>query len=84
MHKQSASNHKNHMPMRAARYSNVTKQSPDARKADHPGLRPDADMQRALIAEAAYYRAEKRDFAPGNERQDWFEAEAEIMAMLNG
>jgi hypothetical protein len=31
-----------------------------------------------LIAVSAYYRAEKRGFAPGREMQDWFEAEAEI------
>lgn len=30
------------------------------------------------IAVAAYYRAEKRGFAPGGELQDWIEAEAEI------
>lgn len=30
------------------------------------------------IAVAAYYRAEKRGFAPGGETQDWIEAEAEI------
>jgi len=31
-----------------------------------------------LVAVAAYYRAEKRGFAPGGELQDWIEAEAEI------
>jgi hypothetical protein len=31
-----------------------------------------------LVAEAAYYRAEKRGFAPGGELQDWIEAETEI------
>jgi len=30
------------------------------------------------IAEAAYYRAEKRGFAPGHEVEDWLEAEKEI------
>lgn len=29
----------------------------------------------AWIAEAAYFRAEKRGFAPGNELDDWLEAE---------
>lgn len=33
---------------------------------------------RARIAEAAYYRAEKRGFAPGYEFLDWVEAEREI------
>ncbi len=35
-----------------------------------------------LIAQAAYYRAEKRGFAPGGELQDWVEAEAEVQRMI--
>ena len=35
-----------------------------------------------MIAEAAYYRAQKRDFAPGLEAEDWREAEAEVMERL--
>ncbi len=31
-----------------------------------------------MIAEAAYYRAARRNFAAGNELEDWLEAEAEI------
>lgn len=31
-----------------------------------------------MIAEAAYYRAERRGFAPGHELEDWLAAEAEI------
>jgi hypothetical protein len=31
-----------------------------------------------MVAEAAYYRAEKRGFAPGQELDDWLAAEAEI------
>ena len=33
---------------------------------------------RQMIAIAAYYRAEKRDFKDGDAVQDWLEAEAEI------
>lgn len=33
---------------------------------------------RTMIAEAAYFRAEKRGFAPGDECRDWLEAEREI------
>ena len=36
------------------------------------------DERWALIALAAYFRAEKRGFAPGRELQDWLEAEREI------
>ena len=35
-----------------------------------------------LIAEAAYYRAKERGFAPGYELQDWIEAEAEVMVRI--
>ena len=31
-----------------------------------------------LIAEAAYFRAQQRGFAPGNELSDWLQAEADI------
>ena len=37
----------------------------------------------AMIAEAAYYRAEKRGFAPGCDFLDWLEAEKEIKARVN-
>ncbi len=40
------------------------------------------EKRAALIAEAAYYRAEKRGFAPGSEREDWLAAEAEVDAKL--
>jgi hypothetical protein len=35
----------------------------------------------AMIAERAYFRAEKRGFVPGHELEDWLAAEREI-AML--
>ena len=37
-----------------------------------------------LIARAAYFRAEKRGFAPGSELQDWVEAEAELLRLIGG
>lgn len=39
---------------------------------------PSPEQRRAMIAEAAYYRAQRRGFAPGAELQDWLAAEAEI------
>jgi len=42
----------------------------------------DAVKRHMLIAQAAYYRAEKRGFATGGELQDWLEAEAEIKKLL--
>lgn len=41
------------------------------------------DEQRRLVAEAAYYRALERGFAPGCEMDDWLQAEAEINQMLH-
>jgi hypothetical protein len=32
-----------------------------------------------LIAQNAYFRAERRGFAPCEEWQDWFDAEAEVL-----
>lgn len=35
------------------------------------------------VAECAYYKAEKRGFAPGHEIEDWYEAEKEILESLS-
>jgi len=40
-------------------------------------------MRHALIAEAAYFRAERRHFAPGHEFEDWLAAEVEVERALN-
>lgn len=37
-----------------------------------------------MIAEAAYFRAERRGFTPGNEMSDWLEAEADVEHLLTG
>jgi len=55
--------------------------------ADRPvTLQPVAEVNEAerqkMIADAAYYRAEKRNFAPGYEHEDWLAAEAEVDAIL--
>jgi hypothetical protein len=50
--------------------------SPDVAPFLGPGARA------ALIAEAAYFRAERRGFAPGHETQDWLAAEAEVDSKL--
>ena len=38
----------------------------------------------AMIAEAAYYKAEKRGFYPGNDIHDWLEAKRDIIALVYG
>jgi hypothetical protein len=35
-----------------------------------------------MIAQAAYYRAERRGFEPGYEAEDWLAAESEVDAAL--
>jgi hypothetical protein len=36
------------------------------------------EIRQQMIAEAAYYRAEARDFAPGYELEDWLEAQDDV------
>ena len=38
----------------------------------------DREARRRRVAEAAYYRAERRGFAPGGDLGDWLEAEKDI------
>jgi hypothetical protein len=42
----------------------------------------DPERRRSLIAEAAYFRAERRGFTPGCEAADWLAAEAEVDTAL--
>ncbi|HZE62171.1 MAG TPA: DUF2934 domain-containing protein [Burkholderiales bacterium] len=76
-------------PLQAKR---PTKPAPDA-----PSLRPGGGKARGnaaaklspeevyrLIQESAYFKAKARGFAPGNEVQDWIEAEAEVRRRLEG
>lgn len=48
-----------------------------------PAYELDASLK-SMIAEAAYYKAEKRAFKPGNELRDWLEARREIIRMVYG
>ena len=41
-----------------------------------------AQERQMLVAQAAYFRAERRGFAPGGELQDWVEAEAELLRLI--
>ena len=42
------------------------------------------EERRALVAQAAYFRAEHRGFAPGHELEDWVAAEREVSEFLHG
>jgi len=54
------------------------------RESGELGMAPanDAIPREHLIAVAAYFRAEQRGFAPGNEMSDWLDAEADVEHML--
>jgi hypothetical protein len=39
---------------------------------------PSDEERQKLIAKAAYFRAERRNFAPGHELEDWLAAENEV------
>jgi hypothetical protein len=41
------------------------------------------EERRQMIAAVAYYRAERRGFAPGGEVEDWLAAEKEVADRLN-
>lgn len=47
------------------------------------GLPDQTEIDR-MIAETAYYIAERRNFAPGSSEEDWQLATAEVMARLKG
>jgi len=56
---------------------------------DHPtpavvAQLPSQETINGMIEEAAYYLAEKRNFAPGFEAEDWQAAKQQIMAQLQG
>ncbi|MEW6039667.1 MAG: DUF2934 domain-containing protein [Pseudomonadota bacterium] len=67
--------------MAATTLSRTIKPIPYDEAETAPPPPPDPDMLHALIAEAAYLRAEKRGFAEGSELEDWLEAEKEVLEM---
>lgn len=47
-----------------------------------PRAAPAQPPRDEMVRMAAYFRAEQRGFAPGNEWEDWLAAEAEISALV--
>jgi hypothetical protein len=79
--------------MATRRSADIPKPTEPARSATAPrtpavrakgarGATISAEGRRALIAESAYLRAERRGFAPGEEVADWLAAELEVDALL--
>ena len=46
------------------------------------GITVSEEARRAMVAQAAYLRAERRGFTAGGEVEDWLAAEAEVDALL--
>jgi DUF2934 family protein len=55
---------------------------PGSQRGRKSTTRPVDSARQAMIAEAAYYLAEKRGFAPGRELDDWLSAETDIAESL--
>jgi len=55
--------------------------APAERTASYPAF-VDPQQRAGLIAQAAYFRALNRGFAPGHDMEDWLAAEAEVDADL--
>ena len=69
--------------------SRVAPDAPASRSAGGPkpgggmmGASPSPEEVYRMIQETAYFKAKARDFAPGNEVEDWIEAEAEVRRRL--
>jgi hypothetical protein len=65
--------------------ADTTRRPPAPRKSSstvQPRAQVSAEARHALIAQAAYLRAERRGFVPGHETEDWLAAEAEVDALL--
>lgn len=59
-----------------------TPETPVPASGASPRIRVTEETRRAMIAEAAFLRAERRGFAAGDEVEDWLAAEAEVDALL--
>ena len=59
-----------------------SRKSPGKTKAGLKATGVDGREKRELIGKSAYYRAERRGFAPGFELEDWLAAELEIEGLL--
>jgi len=69
-----------------ARTSSSASRKTPAVRAPSAGRSPmsvSAETRRAMIAEAAYLRAERRGFVAGNEEEDWLAAEKEVDVLLS-
>ncbi len=69
---------------RAARHAGTRAKAFQHEPAAALGHRVTPEERERMIAEAAYFRAERRGFVPGGELDDWIEAELAIDRALAG
>lgn len=69
-------------PTSTPRAERTTSRSTPRKPRPVPAALIDQDLRRGMIAQAAYYRAERRGFAPGLEAEDWLAAEQEVDTAL--
>ena len=62
----------------------VAKKSTAPPRSDRSSINISPEDRWKMIAIAAYHKAEKREFAPGGELQDWIDAENEIDKLMSG
>ena len=73
-----------------AKKASVTRARRSAHSPTSAGEKPSAAVEInreerwRMIAVAAYHKAEKRNFAPGHEVDDWLAAEREVDTLLGG
>jgi len=76
-----------HAPRKGAKHAAQTQKTPAHKNRTAPiqDYLPGNSLDReGMIAEAAYYLAERRGFEGGDPVADWLEAEAEIDAIIDG
>ena len=66
------------LAIKAAPMDKDTPAAANEPQAPRPSM-PSAAELYEMIAEAAYFRAQKRGFTPGAEAEDWLHAETEVM-----
>jgi hypothetical protein len=69
-------------PTSTPRATRTTSRAAQPKSRPLPPALIDQDLRRSMIAQAAYYRAERRGFEPGHEAEDWLAAESEVDTAL--
>ena len=59
-----------------------TRRQPRKAESAPPSSGSEGCPREQMIAEAAYFHAERRGFAPANEMSDWLQAEVDIEALV--